>query len=421
LRVPRENLLLQLVENGDAILVFVWLTGDQEVTATLAGEGPNRAIVSTDLGYRWDQRGNVWVGVVAAPGVWRQKRIAELTDMKGNRLGGPLPFPAVWRVGFRRQQDGLIDPWTPISRRKDGNWEGCRDNGSRTMWTSCRDDLNCPAFYQDDGLYVVNSKFPNAMGHTFFRGPEDLTFEPADVALAYPYERTAATPADVYLVNDILQQALADTPAFQLYTRTAPVAMPSHRYPATCGVTGEYERAFEQKAEQKQRRRLLEELRRMDFFVTSKRERVEEYMAWMREQHDWLARQKQANPGLAALTDRFGEFLTRMADCYAKDRGPYMKTTADAMELADRVEALIDSPEGTDKLARAQELGKQTRSIGGAQDAMVGYLRQIVKELRQTAGYALMQSANEAEFACAREMRQRTMAMLWQTNGHEWR
>ncbi len=421
LRIPRENLLLQMIEEGDAILAFVWLSPDQDVAVSLSGEGSQRTVTATELGYRWDQRGSVWVGAIAAPAVWRQKPIAELKDMKGNKVGGDLPFPAVWRIDFRRREDGLIDPWVPTWRRPDGNWEYCRDNGSRTMWTSCRDDLLCPAFLQENGLYLVNTRFANAMRHTFFPGASDLTFDPEDVALVYPYERTGATPADVYLVNDILQQALARTPAFQLYSRTAPVPMPSHRYPATCAVTAEYEKAFEEKTEKSQRRRLLQELRRMDYFVTTKRERVEEYMAWMRRQQEWLETQRKAVPAVAPLADRFAAFLDRMNQCYTKDRGPYMKTTADAMALVDAVEALIDSPEGEDKLARARDLGKQTRSIGGAQDAMVGYLRQIAKELRQTAGYAMLHSRNDAEFAFAREMRQRTMEMLWQTNGHEWR
>jgi hypothetical protein len=428
-RFPRENQLLQLVEGGDAILAFVWLSSEQNVTATLAGEGEKRVIAETELGYCRGQRGNVWVGALTAPGIWRQKRISELTDMKGNKVGSDLPFAAQWRVDFRRQQDGLIDSWVPTSRRKDGNWEYCRDNGSRTMWTSCRDDLVYPAFTQDNGLYLVNTTFANAMQHTFFRGADDLTFDPADVALAYPYERSAATPADVVLVNDLLQQTLEETPAFQLYSRVTPVTTPSHRYPATCAITAEYEKAFEQGAEQKQRRKLLEDLRRMDYFVTTKRERIEEYMTWMRAEHGWLLRQKAESPALAPLVDRFDLFLTRLDDTYHKGRGPYIKTTADAMALADQVEALIDSPAATPadqgepagKFAKAQELGKQTRSIGGAQDAMVGYMRQIVKELRQTAGYAMLQAKDEAEFACAREMRQRTLDMLWQTNGHEWR
>jgi hypothetical protein len=428
-RLPRENLLLHFVEGGDAILAFVWLSADQNVTATLAGEGEKRVLVETELGYRRDQRGNVWVGALTAPAIWRQKRISELTDMKGNKVGGELPFAAQWRVDFRRQQDGLIDSWVPTVKRQNGNWEFCRDNGSRTMWTSCRDDLVYPAFVQDKGLYLVNTKFANAMQHTFFPGADDLSFDPADVALVYPYERSAATPAEAILVNDLLQQTLEKTPAFQLYSRVAPVSTPSHRYPATCAITAEYEKAFEQGTELKQRRKLLDDLRRMDYFVTTKRERIEEYMTWKRAEHDWLLKQRTQSPQLAPLVERFELFLTRLDDTYNKGRGPYMKTTADAMALVDQVEALIDRPaapptgtsDAPTKFAQAQELGKQTRSIGGAQDAMVGYLRQIVKELRQTAGYAMLLAKDEAEFACAREMRQRTMDMLWQTNGHEWR
>lgn len=427
LRFPSERMLLQFIEGGDAILMFVSLTGDQKIGATLSGEGGGRAFTSTEIEYRRDQRAGVWIAALAAPAIWHQKRISELTDIQGNRLDWKPPFEASWRVDFRRQQDGLIDSWVPTFKKKDGNWEDCRDNGSRTMWTSCRGDLSYPAFFQDGSLYLVGTKFEGAMRQTFFRGEEDLSFDPNDVALVYPYERNHATPPDAHLVADVLRQALERTPEFQLHSKMFPVEMARHRYPATCAVTAHYEKAFEQAEEIKQRRKLIEELRRMDFFVLTKRERIEEYMAWMRREHDWLLGQKAGNPGLAPLVDRMDQFMARINDTYTQGRGTHMKTPADCMALADRVEALIDAPaagEGgaaPDKYELAKDLGKQTRAIGGAQDSVLGCMRQIVKELRQTAGLAMLQAKDDAEFGCAREIRERTMELLWQTCDHEWR
>lgn len=427
LRVPSERMLLQFVEGGDAILAFVWLTGDQKVGINIGGEGGARVISRTEIDYRRDQRASVWIGALAAPAIWHQKPIRELTDIQGNRLAWTMPFEAGWRVDFRRQQDGLIDSWEPTFRHKDGNWEHCRENGSRTMWTSCRGDVSYPAFLQDGFMHLVNAKFEGAMRQTFFRGDEDLSLDPDDVALIYPWESAAATPHDFPLARDILRQALEKTPEFQYHSQLEPVDMPRHRYPATCAVTAQYEKAFEQGEEAKERRRLIEELRRMDYFVLTKRERIEEYMSWMRREHEWLVGQKAAKPGLAPLVDRLDQFMARIEDTYSKGRGANMKTPADCLDLVDKVEALIDAEakgdgsDAPDKFSIAKDLGKQTRAIGGAQDSVLGCMRQIVKELRQTAGLAMMGARDDAEFDCAREVRQRTMDLLWQTCGHEWR
>lgn len=433
LRLPRDRMLLQCVENGDAILMFTWLSPDQEVTATLSGEGADRAVASTEIGFRREQRAGIWIAALAAPAIWQAKPVAELTEMAGNKLERPLPFPAAWRVNFRRLQDGLIDPWTAVSQQKDGNWEGCRDNGSRTLWTSCRNDVNCPAFVQDGSLHLVNTSFPGAMQATYFPGAEDLSFDPADVALAYPWERNDLSPADAPVPREIIRQALATTPEFEYYGKLAPIDMPRHRYPATCAVTAEYEKAFEQGEEGKLRRQLIADLRRMDFFVLTKRERIEEYMTWMRDRREWLQARKVREPELTPLAGRFDEFLSRMQQTYAEGRGTRMKTPADCQELVDRVEALLDQPAPAapaasgadagsgDRLALIQDLGKQTRSIGGAQDSVLGCLRQIVKELRQTAGCAMLAASSNAEFDFARQMRDATLDLLWQTCGHEWR
>lgn len=428
LSLPRERMFLHLVDGGDAILMFTWLSPDQSVTANLAGEGAARTVSSTEIDYRRDQRANVWIAGLVAPAIWQEKPVSELTDMMGNKLARPLPFDAVWRVDFRREQDGLIDSWAPTSQQKGGNWDHCRENGSRTMWTSCRGDVVFPAFVQDGSMYLVNTRFPGAMRDTYYHGDEDLSFAPGEAALVYPFASGDRSPDDAPAVREILRQTLELTPEFQAASQLEPIDMPRHRYPATCAVTGEYEQAFDQGSELKDRRKLIEDLRRMDFFVLTKRERIEEYMTWMRKQQAWLEARRSANPELAALVSRFEGFLARMADTYSKGRGTRMLTPADCQALVDRVEALIDEVpssagggDSSDKLALAQDLGKQTRSIGGAQDSVLGCLRQIVKELRQTAGVAMLAARDESEFALARQLREATVELLWQTCGHEWR
>lgn len=420
-RFPSERVLLECLAGGDAMLVCVWPSPEQRVIASLSGEGTARVLSTTEISYRPELRGGVAVGVLAAPAIWHRAPIGDLKNVQGEKLPWTLPFDAAWRVDFRRREDGLIDSWVPTRKTAGGNWEFCRDNGSRTLWTSSRDDLVYPAYLDGGAMYLVNTIFADAMTHTRFQGARNLTFDPGDVALIYPFERSSATPADVHTVADLLQQALADTPDFETYRLMAPALLPRHRYPATCAVTARVEDFFDKGQELASRRAIVEDLRRMDYFVLTKRERIEEYMTWMRRTREWLAATPAGQSRPASVVARFEPFLARLDGVYHEGRGTYMKTPADCQALVEAVIALIDSTTDADKPAAVKALGKQIRSIGGAQDAVLGYMRQIVKELRQTAGLAMLEAQDDAGYELAREMRERTVELLRGWCSHEWK
>lgn len=421
-RFPSEHALLQFTEKGDAILMFAWLSPEQRVTVTPTVRGGSSPTVVTEVAYGRDTCANVWLGALTAPGIWHQTPISELRKMPApTPLRWRMPFPATWRVDFRREQDDLIDSWTATTKLKNGTWAFCSDNGSRSMWTSARGTFAYPAFIEHGTMNLVNTVFRKAFSWTFLPGASDLTFKNSDVALAYPYERTGDTPSGTHTPRDILRLAFEATPEFGLYDQLAPASMPKHRFPATCAVTGRFEAVFDDEQEGPKRRSVLADLRRMNYFVLNKRERIDEYMRWVRDMESFFSQTRTAKPAAAELLDRFAKTVDRITQTYTKGRAADMKTPPDFQALVEKVVLLTDTPASDDKIDDVKELGKQARRIGGAQDSVLGCMRQILKELRQQAGYAMLEAETEAEIEVARDVRQRTMTLLHRTCGHEGR
>ena len=66
-----------------------------------------------------------------------------------------------------------------------------------------------------------------------------------------------------------------------------------------------------------------------------------------------------------------------------------------------------------------KQIGRDTRTVGGNQDAAIGEFRMFSKRLRQRAGIRMTEAKDDAAFEFAREMRQRTMEVLYCAFGHE--
>ena len=157
----------------------------------------------------------------------------------------------------------------------------------------------------------------------------------------------------------------------------------------------------------------------MDNFVINIRSRMNEFLDWGKKTHAWLAKTKADNPQLAALADEFEGYIAQFGKIYER-RKLDERTPAAARVLIDKVIPLIDSNEDKEKkLEKIKQLGRDTRTIGGNQDGAIGEFRMFTKRLRQRAGIRMTEAKDDAAFEFAREMRQRTMEMLYCAFGHE--
>lgn len=155
----------------------------------------------------------------------------------------------------------------------------------------------------------------------------------------------------------------------------------------------------------------------MNQFCIGIRSRMDEFLAWARQTHEFCAQTKAAKPQVAALVDELEGIVGKFSGVFTKLKLDE-RTPAAARELNEKVRALIDSNEDK-KDEKANQLGRATRTIGGSQDESIGRFRTITRELRQRAGQRMMLATDEDAFEFAKAMRARTLEMLQSAFGHE--
>jgi len=409
LRLPSENVLAQLVDDGNAIVAGAWRSNTQVVRLTLNGAGENRVITATEIGCRKDFP--VAVAVLAGPGIWHRKKIAELDPVKDVKLDWSVPFRALWRADYRRE-DGLIDSWKVLVRKSGSDWEdfGVRfeEPKTRTVWTSARGMFAYPACIDGNSAFLRRTRFEE-QGVVTYRGD--------DCVVVYPLRKISGAPATARGVLDVLREALAGAPEEKLLDELVIKPVPRDHYPATCGVTAQNEAIFDDGEERAKKQFMLARLDAMNHFVVGIRSRIDEYRTWRKATGEFVAAQKAAQPQLAALADEFEGVLVRFDKRY-DDFKLAERTPAVVKTLTARVIALIDSNE-SNKVDEVKQIGRDTRTIGGSQDHTLGDFRMIMRELRQRAGYRMGEATDEAAFEFARAVRERTLEVLHYEFGME--
>ena len=410
LRLPSERLVAQLLAGGNAIVACAWRSGAQAVQLTVDGAGADRMIATTEIQCSREKDLGVWVAVLAAPDIWCQQPIAGLDPVKDTKPEWKAPFRALWRADFQRT-DGLIDAWKCIIKKPNNDFEGfgvSAKKKSRTVWTSTRGTFAYPVCLDGDNLCLRNTKF---------EGLPEAKYDPAGHVVVFPFRRISGSPDRASGVFDVLTDALQNTPEAAQLDDLQIQRVPRDCYPATCAVTAEYEKIFADKEEHAKQAELLKRLDDMDHFCIGIRSRMDEYLAWAKQTHEFCAREKAAKPQLGALVDELDGIVGKFNGVFEHLKLAE-RTPAAARALSAQVRALVDSSEDK-KDEKANQLGRATRTIGGSQDESIGRFRTITRELRQRAGYRMMAATDDAAFEFARAMRERTLEVLQCAFGHE--
>jgi len=407
LRFPSERMLLQLLDGGNAIVECVWPSREQKVRLFLE----NHAFVASEIGCSKARGQNVAVAVLAAPAIWREQILGELDPVKDRKLEWRVPFRALWRADYRRT-DGLIDSWKCIIRKSKDSFErfGITSNlnMSRTVWTSARGSFAYPACIEGDACFLRKTHFDEA---------PDIIYDDSRAALIYPYRALGDGPAGAFGAVDVWCDALADAPRASLDDELEVKTVPRDKWPATCEVTANYEEIFDAGEERAKKAFVLGRLDAMNNFVIVIRSRMNEYLDWCQKTREFCAQTKAGQPRLAALVDELDGYLAMFDQIYRR-RQLDERNPAAVHALIEKVAALIDSNEEK-KAEQAKQIGRDTRTIGGNQDDSIGEFRMVTKQLRQRAGYRMVEARDDAAFEFARAMRQRTMEMLQSGFVHE--
>ncbi len=409
LRFPGEHVLAQLADHGNAIVLCAWRSAEQAVKVTLDGEGEKRSITGMEVTYKKDRRMNVWVSVLAAPGIWHQRKTGDLNAVKDVKLEWQIPYLALWRADYRRDH-GWIDSWKVIIKKPNGEWEGFGVSPKKggTVWHARRGTFAYPTHLEGDSVYVRNP---------VYEGSPPIKNNPNGLAIIYPFQRIGKSPKTVYGVMDVLTESLEDMPEFTLAEEWLVKRPAWDRYPGVCYTTGEVEKIFDDNKERQKKKEIVERFRKMNLFCITVRGRIDEFMNWQKKTREFCARAKAAKPQIAALVDELDGQLSEMDKVY-ENRKLAERTPAAANALTDQIEAFVgcDDPKRADKV---KELGRATRTIGGNQDSAIGYMRMVAKETRQQAGCRMMTARDDAAFDFANEIRRRTLEVLRTSMGVE--
>jgi len=321
LGLPAENVLLSLVEGGDAMVMCVWEAAGRSARVVLAGGPGGREIAGCEVGCAAGKR--VWLAVLDHPRLWRRAGSAGADGRPADVLRGfQPPFPAKWRADFV------------------GAGGACES-----------------ATFEEP---PATAPVPDG-----WRGP----------VLLYPLDRSRATPLTTILPIDILRGTLGVGPC-QYVLALEGLGSDAPATPAA--VTEWVEKQFERGRDGRSAEEIRERLSAMLTHVRCAHARIEDYAAFGRQaraacgQAGTAAPAAEAARAALAVCDRLDYDLARGREA--------MKSPEEAARLAAAMEGLIGRAGALDE---CRCLGEALRGIGHAQDATLARCRMAVRRIRE--------------------------------------
>jgi hypothetical protein len=404
--VPSDSFILNMTGNGDSVVACVFENREQDVRMTLSGDGEGRHFTGSEIAFGKGKK--IWVALLEGAGVWNAAAVEPGDAGRVMRLDWKMPFAAVWRADFTRE-DGLTDSWEMLLQEKEGGeyvkpgWLGGEDSldAERKRWTTVLGEFPYPCWSDHEGR-----------GYLQPLDSEELKF--AGPVIMYPINRIERTPSDTYTVVDVMRNALGVGPCE--YVLDLEGQRDEWRGSATCSVRDTLNPIYE-KGEQKSKR--AEVKRTLDdglVFVRYIRSRINQYIDFGHELLRYLALQKIKNPRQKKLL-REMEKLAREIDARVTARVKEMKTPAHVARMNARFRKSVLGCEGPDALERCKKYTEDLVRIGSNQDELVGECRWVVKALRQRAG--ILVATDPAFGPTARRIRAMTEKVLRKPAGHE--
>ena len=401
--LPSENFLLHFLAGGDALVMSVAGSPDQDARVTLSGQGSDRRIGKSEVSFGQQRR--IWVAVLEAPRIWHEQAVQAQDADKVLDLQWTHPFAAQWRVDWRRS-DGLTSSWEMIAEKGNGDFEKYGWFGSpnsipadRRRWTTVIGWFAYPCWIDHGGQGHLQ---PLKKGG--FSGP----------ALIYPINRVSSTPLAAYTVVDVVRATLGVGPCE--YILDVEGQGTSMKGRATC-ATRDALKAIYSAGQQKEKRREIETiLDEVNVFVTHIRARIEEYRDFGRQTSDFLAQQKQTHPELSSFLTEMETLAHRIEEA-CQQREEKIQTPQYVKNLTDEFRRTLLDAEGPEAVAKCKEITEAIVVVGGNQDELVGECRQAVKVLRQRAGLAM--ATEPRATSIAEEIRARTQKVLRNAASYE--
>ena len=420
--LPSENFLLHMMHGGEAILMTVSESRDNDVGITLSDTGP-REIVGSDISY--GKKPQVWIAILAGEGIWHERPISPADAGRVIPLDWRMPFAALWRVDWSTA-DKLTDSWEMLLEDPQGKYVmqrwfdqdesvgqrfgdefGGRDwnKPGRKRWNPvlggfafpCWIDNDCRGYLQPlaERRYVGRGEVYN------FSGP----------AIIYPIDRVKIapfnTPIEKLTVVDLVRMTLGVEPC--QYILDLEGQKRNSRGVATCYARDVINAIYKEGTQLQSGPVIEEHLAAAVAFIGNVRERIDQYVEFGHTMSAYLRQQKRLHPGHAEFLDELLLVTKRLDQLFEKDR-ERIYTPAYAEQIAASFREKLLTYTEKDAYQRCDEQMRIFTSIGGAQDGLVASCRMIVKILRQRSGIAM--AVNPELKDVATEIRARTQAIL---------
>jgi len=430
--LPEDNhMLVQLIDDGQAVIVCNWLSDDDnnEIELNLSKNVRQRLNCQTIINL--DNKDKLWVSVLARPGIWYHLHSSQLNIYEQVPLGWIVPFQASWRADYQRadrRARGLTDSFWNVIMLGDGTF------------------MSAPGLMEMqiiDGQYVIQgpqeikrlvrrSVVNEFVGNGWwpflgwFNQPFYMDGNRAFMKLPKYDQLTTARyvgPIVIYpLMNEIIDDPTSQTVEDVLrdtlgvnYLNILDLAELNRRpdqdyYPPTCFTTEYCERIFNAYQEIARRNHIVSMLEQMKIFVANTRDRLDTYVEWEKDMQLLYQQYRDTDPNIVPVIHTLDDITSRLSKRFDREL-PKMKTPQRAADLADHVIDLINDRTMA-KIARCHQTCEGIRDIGDTQDELLGELRDIVKIARQRAGVLHTQQKNPRTREFLRLVRARTQEIL---------
>jgi hypothetical protein len=363
LSIPSENMFLGLLEGQNSVLVITWPKGSQYTGLTLSSRrATRRTIESFNFANFANEGKSLYLAVLSAAGIWHEAQLKPTYLEKDVDMGWQRPFPAKWTIQL---DEARVRTTFTFRQSRQNIWRGVTGHYTYPVW-----------FDGDNAFCRFSKKIP-----------------PKGRSVIYCLEGKG-TPASIMTPVDILKQTLGrqacedilDFPGRVLRTHHRP-GPEGVRRACTCGCTEAIEAVFKVGQEVQRKAYVLGAVDDMLYFVRQHVKRIDEYRAFAEDMKEYLNAKGKSEPDLKPHLDEVMAIVEQIPQEYERNK-ENMKTMQYAVELARKTRALAQRKDAGN-LSVCLELGKQWRSMGGAQDNVIGAYHSITRKLAQEAGYGI--------------------------------
>jgi hypothetical protein len=426
LYLPEDNyFLLQMTGSGNAMVVCNWLSGGGEV-AVAPGDGGKTATETTVSFHNNDK---VWISILADKGIWHEVDARKFNIREYTRLNWTAPFAAYLRINYRRtdrQGYGLTDSFWNTETHDDGTFRLVPNllnmeivdgryivsdpiGQRRLVRRSVMNQHTGSGWWTYRGWFI--QPFYIYGSEAFIRLPrfdKQRTIRYAGLVIIYPLLSIDSTNADADTVEKILRNTIGPDYLDILDLTELNKRPEKDYYPPTCPTTEYCETIFELNEQRFRSQHITAIMAEMNAFVKHTRQRIEQYVDWQQDLQSLCQKSRDADPRLGSVIEEIEEITNPIARRFKVVR---TKTPQRVGELSAKAVSLIEH-DGRRKIGRFKKICKQIRSVGDAQDELLGQLRDIAKVTRQRVSLMHAEEKDPEVRSFLRMVRAKTQEIL---------